>query len=184
MGWIYTDKRAEYVDRDTGVTSVIASITCDDVASLPANTQDLTFVLSSDAYIVADGSKYVMNSSGTWVLQPSDNEFQNVYTKTETDALLAPLSNQLDTDTDALADVVDGKGKNILNITDTSTTTTNRVTISYNGDGTYKIDSAGLTASADGYFYLARSAQNPVFPKGYVISGCSGGSSTSYYCGN
>ena len=181
MGWIYTDKRAEYVDRDTGVTSVIASITCDDVASLPANTQDLTFVLSSDAYIVADGSKYVMNSSGTWVLQPSDNEFQNVYTKTETDALLAPLSNQLDTDTDALADVVDGKGKNILNITDTSTTTTNRVTISYNGDGTYKIDSAGLTASADGYFYLARSAQNPVFPKGYVISGCSGGSSTSYY---
>lgn len=180
MGWIYTDKRAEYVDRDTGVISVIASITCDDVASLPANTQDLTFVLSSDAYIVADGSKYIMNSSGTWVLQPSDNEFQNVYTKTETDALLAPLSNQLDMDTDVLKELIPSV-KNRLILTDIDERTTNRVTITYNGDGTYTVDSAGQTASADGYFYLARSAQNPVFPKGSVISGCTGGSGTSYY---
>lgn len=181
MGWIYTDKRAEYVDRTTGVTSVIASITCDDVASLPANTQDLTFVLSSDAYIVADGSKYIMNSSGTWVLQPSDNQFENVYTKAETDALLVPLSNQLESDGKLLTELVNGGHKNFLKLTDTSSTTSNRVTITYNGDGTYTIDSAGQTASADGYFYLARSGQNPLFPKGTVVSGCTGGGSNSYY---
>ena len=161
----------------------IYSILCDTTSDLPASVDGYNVGQGWTAKIISDGSSYVANSSGNWVLQPSTNQFANVYTKAETDALLAPLSNQLETDADVLADVVDGKGKNILNITDTSTTTTNRVTISYNGDGTYNIDSAGLTASADGYFYLARSTQNPVFPKGYVISGCSGGSSTSYYLG-
>lgn len=181
MSYLVREVYHEAVNRTTGNTERLALIIADDVSSLPANTSAMTYILGSEARIVADGSKYIMNSSGTWVLQPSDNQFENVYTKTETDALLAPLSNQLDSDAKLLKELVDGGHKNFLKLTDTSSTTSNRVSITYNGDGTYTIDSAGQTASADGYFYLARSGQNPLFPKGTVVSGCTGGGSNSYY---
>lgn len=80
-----------------------------------------------------------------------------------------------------VAQTVVNSVKNYLILTDIDAQTSNRVTISYNGDGSYTVDSGGQTASADGYFYLARSAQNPVFTKGTVISGCTGGSDSTYY---
>lgn len=159
----------------------IYSLLCDTASDLPSSVDGYNVKQGWTAKIISDGSSYLANSSGTWVLQPSDNQFQNVYTKAETDALLAPLSNQLDSDAKLLKELVDGGHKNFLKLTDTSSTTSNRVSITYNGDGTYTIDSAGQTASADGYFYLARSSQNPLFPKGTVISGCTGGGSNSYY---
>lgn len=161
-------------------TNRVYSLLCDTTSDLPASVDGYNVGQGWTAKIISDGSSYVANSTGTWVLQPSTNQFANVYTKAETDALLVPLSNQLDRDDDALKELIPSV-KNFLIVTDVDERTTNGVTITYNGNGTYTIDSAGQAASADGYFYLARSAQNPLFPKGTVISGCSGGSSTTYY---
>ena len=170
---------AYYTSQFTG--DKVYSLLCDTTADLPASVEGNNVGQGWTAKIIADGSDYIANSAGTWVLQPSTNQFANVYTKAETDALLVPLSNQLESDGKLLTELVNGGHKNFLKLTDTSSTTSNRVSITYNNDGTYTIDSAGQTALADGYFYLARSSQNPLFPKGTVISGCSGGGSNSYY---
>ena len=90
---------------------------------------------------------------------------------------------KLTADESALTRLVNSGGKNFLKLTDTSTDTKKGVTITYNSDGTYTIDSDGSASSGADYFYLARSASNPLFPKDSVISGCTGGSDSTYYLG-
>lgn len=79
-----------------------------------------------------------------------------------------------------LTDIVNTGSKNKLKLTDTTTTTKQGVTITYNGDGTYTLDSAGSPSSGADFFYLARTSENPIFPAGSVISGCSGGTDSTY----
>ena len=146
MGWVYTDKRAEYVDRSTGATSVIASIVCDDVSSLPVNTQNLTFVLSSDAYIVANGNKYMMNSSGTWILQPA-SEWSNVYTKSEIDDMITPIE-------DAVIDLIDTGNKNMLPIPTRIGPSNATAAVSYTQAGVQ------FTCNLDGTITIERVATN------------------------
>ena len=166
----------------------IYALLCDTVADLPASVTgtdyDGPITQGCTATVIEDGSKYTANSSGTWVLQPSASmtiNLPDVYSEAEVDALLAPMQTDINKTNVVLPQIVNDGSKNFLKLTDTSTSTSQRVTITYNGDGTYTIDSAGQTASADGYFYLARSSQNPLFPKGTVITGCTGGSSSTYY---
>ena len=92
-------------------------------------------------------------------------------------------ASKLTADESALTRLVNSGGKNFLKLTDTSTDTKKGVTITYNSDGTYTIDSDGSASSGADYFYLARSASNPLFPKDSVISGCTGGSDSTYYLG-
>ena len=80
----------------------------------------------------------------------------------------------------ALTPIIDSGAKNRLKLTDTTTTTKQGVTLTYNGDGTYTIDSAGSASLGADFFYLARTSENPVFPAGSVISGCSGGTDSTY----
>lgn len=82
-----------------------------------------------------------------------------------------------------VAELVNSGSKNFLKLTDTTSSTKNGVTITYNSDGTYTIDSDGAASSGADYFYLARSSENPSFPKGSVISGCTGGSDSTFYIG-
>lgn len=42
----------------------------------------------SRAKDISTGDKYLINSAGVWVLQPSDNAFVNVYTKSEIDGIV------------------------------------------------------------------------------------------------
>ena len=49
MGYIITDTRAEYFNRDTNCNELVASVVCDDVSDLPVNTATQKFILSSDA---------------------------------------------------------------------------------------------------------------------------------------
>lgn len=83
----------------------------------------------------------------------------------------------------AVTALVDGGSKNKMVLTDTTVSTKKGVTLTYNNDGTYTVDSNGEASSGSDYFYLARSASNPQFPKGSVISGCTGGSDSTYYIG-
>lgn len=71
MSWWVTDHIAVNDDE----TKQLCSIEADTQASLPAadqsGTAGFTIVRGSDAKDVATGDKYIMNSAGTWVQQPS-----------------------------------------------------------------------------------------------------------------
>ena len=180
MSYLVNDVEADYTDRSTGNRQVRAFIVADTAADLPANTTALTWLLGSHAKTVDTGDEYWIDSSGSWILQPSSSAFSNVYTKAETDALIAPIDAAVSTHDAALIDLVNGGSKNKLKLTDTATTTKKGVTLTYNGDGTYTIDSAGSPSSGADYFYIARTSENPVFPSGSVISGCTGGTDSTY----
>lgn len=79
----------EYIDRTTGQRSIMAELVADTAADLPTNTQDLVFVIGSYAETIDTGDKYKINSSGVWVLQPSENQFENTYTQEQIDNLLS-----------------------------------------------------------------------------------------------
>ena len=52
---------------------------------------DIYFQLGSWALDVSTGDEYRFSSNGTWVLQPSNNRFVNVYTKTEVDDIITSV---------------------------------------------------------------------------------------------
>lgn len=154
----------------------------DDASDLTGldDIDDIYFLQGSDALDISTGDHYLRNSSGSWILQPSGGAFSNVYTKAETDALLAPIDAAVSTHDAALIDLVNGGSKNKLKLTDTATTTKKGVTITYNNDGTYTLDSAGSPSTGADFFYLARTSENPIFPANSVISGCTGGTDSTY----
>lgn len=286
----------------------IYSLLCDTAADLPASVDGYSVGQGWTAKIIEDGSSYIANSSGSWILQPNDYITGNYYTKTETDGLLSshvcscttagnvadkeattsddfvlregaiisvkftnsntiqdnashPITlnvnstgkyriiqgngnytgstisdvfgaenfyihyvftnnfwvwigvsygrismttalvlagsnttgmyaspkvihdsilSLMDDVKTAITDIVNTGSKNRLKLTDTTTTTKQGVTITYNNDGTYTLDSAGSPSSGADFFYLARTSDNPVFPAGSVISGCSGGTDSTY----
>lgn len=48
----------------------------------------ITLLQGSTAEDISTGDKYMMQTNGTWVKQPSNNAFANVYTKAEIDSML------------------------------------------------------------------------------------------------
>ena len=104
---------------------VIFSILCDTVADLPSTTitcswQSGPVVQGCSATIIENGAKYVANSSGTWILQPSAQSqiiFPDMYNKTETDALLATKADKTD-----LVNIINKGQKNMLKLTGSDVT--------------------------------------------------------------
>lgn len=158
----------------------IYSLLCDTAADLPASVDGYSVGQGWTAKVIEDGSSYIANAAGSWIQQPSSNTFQNVYTKAEADAIINPLQEASALYDSALKQLINSGSKNRLVLTDTATSSKKGVTITYNNDGTYTIDSAGSPSSGADFFYLARTSENPVFPAGSVISGCSGGSDSTY----
>ncbi len=84
----------------TGQT--VYGILCDTVADLPSGTisdggYEGPVVQGCTATIIENGAKYIANTSGTWILQPSAQSqiiFPDMYDKTETDALLATKADK------------------------------------------------------------------------------------------
>lgn len=89
MSYIISEQRVKQYNAEQNRTEYSASLICDDVASLPVNNSDYWYLLGSDAKVVSNGKKYVINSSGTWVEQPSDNAWENVYTIAQIDEKLS-----------------------------------------------------------------------------------------------
>ena len=50
--------------------------------------QDYTICYGSEGIAIDTGAKYYLNGVGSWVEQPDDNAWVNVYTKTEMDAII------------------------------------------------------------------------------------------------
>lgn len=91
----------QYFDRTSNFNpqGAMLSVICDAVSDLPTAAQmqtdtGYTAIIGTTAQVIADSSTYVLNSGGTWVLQEGEI-FQNVYTKTETDTLLAGKQDTL-----------------------------------------------------------------------------------------
>lgn len=180
MSFLVVDVMAEYIDRTTGNRQIRAQLIADTAADFPANSAALTYLLGSYGRAVDTGKEYYIDSGGNWIEQPSNNAFENVYTKAETDSIINPMQSDIDTHENALVCLIDTGAKNIIKLTDTATTTKKGVTLTYNNDGTYTIDSGGNPSTGADYFYIARTSENPLFPAGSVISGCSGGTDSTY----
>ncbi len=82
----------DFTDRATGVRSIMVEGVADTAADLPQNTAQLVYIIGSYADIIDTGDRYKINSAGQWILQPRQNAFDNVYTKSEIDAMFAPVA--------------------------------------------------------------------------------------------
>lgn len=75
-----------------GVTNVARiDLYADTAADLTGVTSfdSITLLGGSTALDISTGDLYIMQSGGTWILQPSQGAFSNVYTKAEIDAMIA-----------------------------------------------------------------------------------------------
>ena len=97
MSYLVNEIMADYTDRSTGNRQIRAYIVADTAADLPANTTALTWLLGSYAKTVDTGDEYYIDSSGSWILQPSSVFTSNYYTKAETDGRLSAHVCQCDT---------------------------------------------------------------------------------------
>ena len=98
----------------------------------------------------------MINSGGTWVLQPSANAWKNVYTKAELDAILGQIDQTDDKQENALVDLIDSGPKNLLpiplrigpsNASAQQTYTQAGVSFTCNLDGTITIERISANAN-------------------------------------
>ena len=96
MSYWISEIYREFDDRTTGIRNIFCHVFADDVASMPTNDNDRVFTIGSVCDIVANGNKYMINSSGNWVLQPSSGGGGgDTYTREEIDNFLADKQDLL-----------------------------------------------------------------------------------------
>lgn len=81
--WRIIDTMQEFIDRQTGVRSIMCEIAADTAADLPTNSADRVFILGTFATTIDTGDIYKINSAGAWILQPTAEPFPDSYSKTE-----------------------------------------------------------------------------------------------------
>ena len=108
MSYRILDTMQDFTDRETGVRSMMCEIIADTAADLPANTAQRIFIIGTFATVIDTGDTYKINSGGTWILQPSGDVFQNVYTKSEIDSIVSDINDDITdiNDTDTLQNAV------------------------------------------------------------------------------
>ena len=97
MSAIIIDKIQTRPFTDADSTCYIrAIISCDTAADLPVPTYFTGYTLeqASEARVIADNSKYEMQSDGTWVLQTAGGSV-DTYTRAEIDAMIASLQEEI-----------------------------------------------------------------------------------------
>ena len=94
--------------------------TAADLAGL-THFDSIKILSGSRAKDISTGDKYLINSAGVWVLQPSDNAFANVYTKSEIDGIVQGIDADItaaENDIEVLQDVsgrlIDTGAKNLV----------------------------------------------------------------------
>lgn len=189
---------------------VVVKLLCDSYSDLPTQFGLTGYELAQGciAHVINEDRDYMITSAGVW--EPNGGQmWANVYTKSETDALLDDKQDELttaqlaavnsgittakvqqydDTVTDeaedraALVELVDSGAKNKF-ITATTSSTITDCTFTNNGDGTWTTTSSGAVADRR---QKSLKFNVPTLQNGdYVLSGCpSGGASgtTIYYC--
>lgn len=105
-----------YNNGGTNIPAVLGEFRAATAADLPAQNVDCHIICGCDGLDIATGDRYIWNGS-SWIRQPSDRAFSNVYTKTETDALLLPIQQGLQTAQDTIIDLLDSGSKNRMQLT-------------------------------------------------------------------
>lgn len=137
--------RTDVYDADSMTdTAVRADLVCDTIADLPLPTYVTGYrlIIGSKAYIVADGTEYMLNSSGQWILQRSADVAALV-------ADISQIEDQLQDTTEdaswarsqvdnyirpALISLIDRGAKNALDLSAAQTVTDAGVTFTVNSD--------------------------------------------------
>ena len=169
-------------------------ISCDTVSDLPAQAGGLTgyyLEQGSAAHVIENNSVYVIDSSGTWVLQEM-TPFRDVYTKSEIDSMISDIDGEItliekwimDT-TGIITHLINSGNKNIVCNT-AQTGTHNGVTFTVNDD--LSVTMSGGTATQ---YYSFRVAGNQAdtsyqyqipIPRGtYILSGLPTGAQSSTF---
>lgn len=177
MSYLVREIYNEGVNRTTLVKERLAFIIADDASSLPVDTSDMVYVMGSKALTIDTGNNYIKNSSGSWVLQPSNNAWQNVYTKTEIDNIITDINTLDMKQTLALVHLINESGKNRVKPTVT-TQTVSGITWTVNADGTI---TANGTATANSYVTVQALPADYVFDGNYFLCGCPSGGGASTY---
>ena len=162
-------------------------ISCDTAADLPTQAGGISgyyLEQGSCAHVIDGNQLYVMTSSGSWILQDT-TPYNNIYTKSEVDALLASMQYEIDSFYKyfyAVEDIINyGIIKNFFQTTATTQTITD-VTFTNNNDGTW---STFGTAAARRQMALHFTIPSNMPTVSYRLSGCpAGGASgaTLLYC--
>lgn len=166
----------EFTDRTTGARSIMCEIAADTAADLPANTADLVYIVGSYATAIDTGGIYKINSAGTWILQPSGDVFQNVYTKSEIDSIVSDINDDIsdinDTDTmqnAVITDLLNTGGKNHAQTNNGSATRNLRIPLNIPA-GDYVIYIGEITSTDTDAsvcrIAVANSADNAIFAGG------------------
>ena len=88
----------DFVDRQTGVRSIMIEGIADTAADLPQNTAQLIYIIGSYADVIDTGDRYKINSTGQWIKQPSTGGGGvggDTYTKAEIDEFLSDKQDLL-----------------------------------------------------------------------------------------
>lgn len=108
-----------------GVTNVARmDLYADTAADLTGVTSydSITLLGGSTALDIATGDQYIMQSGGTWILQPSQAAFSNVYTKAEIDTIISRIDTTDGLQTSAMIDLINASGKNMCPVNNNSAT--------------------------------------------------------------
>lgn len=143
----------------------------------------ITYAVGSKAHAIAESTDWQINSSGQWI-QQSPAGLANVYTKTQTDALIAAVQADADAAIASAAynaasiDMLAAEaGKNRLTA-DAQTQTIDTATLTAHDDGSYTITTAAPTTQQVA-FVLGTALLHAGTE--YIISGISGGSNTTFF---
>lgn len=180
--WIKSYSLADLSDQSL----IVAQIECDTLADLPAVNAftGRTLVKGSTAHVIDGNTEHELNSAGQWIRQ-DQSPFSDVYTKSEVDNLLTPITDDITTlytaDSDIRATIsalINDGAKNRLNVFSVNSQTISGVTWTVNSDGTV---TANGTATANSFFYIIPGNTNIAFGEKTHISGCPAGGSASTY---
>lgn len=169
-------------------------ISCDTVSDLPAQAGGISgyyLEQGSTAHVIADNTKYMIDSNGNWILQEK-SPYKDVYTKSEIDDIINGIDDDITNIEKSIQDIsgimidlINTGNKNLVCNT-AQTRTHNNVTFTVNDD--LSVTLSGGAASQYYSFRIAgnqsdTSYQNQIpIPRGtYILSGLpSGASSTTF----
>ena len=130
----------------------------------------------SSAYVIETGDTYMLNGAGAWILQPSQNAFSNVYTKSEIDGMIIPYTNAA-IETGLL---LDGTTKNKLQLTGNNVTGYGIQCTFDHVAGTIHLDGINADKKCTGSFNIqAAQSINAPFVAGTVYRFVCGGYETN-----
>lgn len=122
-------------------------IICDTLADLPTLTayEGITICMGSRAFVIADGSKHVLQSGGQWVQQGASSA---TYTRGEIDAMVQQINTQNAAQQAEINYLANAGAKNIIDNTAPAVQTISSVEWTKNSDGSMSArgTSSGVSA--------------------------------------